>query len=107
MFMIFNPIAALIHDTSKDRWHPVLMEEKPLPGPDGPDKPVRHKSKGHHTTGFATREEATDHVQNEWPRNEAIGTNFTDRTDVVFEWDGEGIPAITCFFDDQPQPAGS
>lgn len=98
MFMIFNPIAALIHDVKNDRWHPVLFEENMLPGPPSPDKPVRHKSKGHHTVGFATREEAVAHVQGEWPLNAAIGANFKDCTDTVFDWDGEGVPAIVHFF---------
>lgn len=56
--MLINPIAALIHNTAADKWHPVLFVESPLPGEDSANKPVRYKSKMHRTEGFATREEA-------------------------------------------------
>lgn len=98
---LFNPIIALIHNTTADTWHPVVFAESPLPGPDGPHKPVRHKSKGHHTLGFSTREEA------EKDAREVLAPKIagvTLKLDVVFDWDGEGIPAMVAFFDHTNPP---
>ena len=94
MFLI-NPILAIIHNVATDRFHPVVFEENPLPGPPSPDKPVRHKTKMHHTGGFDTREEALASIENDLKaRLECSNV----RTETDFEWDGEGIPAMVHFF---------
>jgi len=98
--MYFAPVIAMLHNTKLKRWHPIVFVESPLPGPPSADKPVRHKSKGHHTTGFATRQEALDHIKNDLGqkiKEIAIG-DVREALDKDFAWDGEDIPAMTIFF---------
>lgn len=97
---MFNPVIAMLHNTKDQRWHPVVFVESPLPGPPSDDKPVRHKSKMHHTTGFPTREEAVVNVRESLAaqvREHAIG-DVRFHLDGDIEWDGEGIPAMVDFF---------
>ena len=63
--MLFNPLAGMIHDTHTGRFHPVILKESPLPGPPSPDKPVRFRSHGHHTTGFGSRDDAIASIRDE------------------------------------------
>lgn len=97
---MFNPVIAMLHNTTAQRWHPVLFNESSLPGPDAPDKPVRHKSRMHHTTGFPTREEALDNARTSLA--DAVRTQGMGEPefclDKDFPWDGEGIPAMVVFF---------
>lgn len=81
-------IVGMIHNVKTDTWHPVIFRDAPMPGPDG-YKLGRVKSHGHHTTGFATRAEAEADVE-QHPHLQ--GVPF-DR-EWVYEWDGEGIPAL-------------
>ena len=100
---MLNPIVAMLHDTEHDRWHPVVFEEKPLPG--NPDNPIRHKSKMHHTEGFATRDEALvgcDGLAHQL-EDHAIG-EIKMSVDKAFPWNGEGIPAMVVFFSDDEVP---
>lgn len=97
--MLFNPIIALLLNTKTNRWHPIVFVESPLPGPHTPDKPIRHKSKMHHTGGFDTREEAEAEAKNEIaPKLEIVRLEL----ETVFEWDGNDIPAMTHFFARNP-----
>ena len=93
--MFVNPIIATIHNVPTDRWHPVLFVESPLPGPESPEKPVRHKSKMHHTTAFATRAESDNSAREELA-TQIPGARL--ELDTVFDWDGTGIPAMVHFF---------
>jgi hypothetical protein len=99
--MFWNPIIGMIHNVAQDTWHPVLFCEAPLPGPPSPEKPVRHKSKMHHTAGFATREEAEANVRDEFATAVAEHADRAPRLALShpFDWDGEGIPVIVEFFD--------
>jgi hypothetical protein len=93
--MLFNPIIAMLHNSGANRWHPIVFVESPLPGPHTPDKPIRHKSKMHHTGGFATREEAEANAKDDLaPKIEGPRLELA----TVFEWDGEGIPTMVHFF---------
>ncbi len=99
--MVMNPVIAMLHNSASGRWHPIVFSEALLPGPDR--TVVRHKSKGHHTTGFDSKELAESHVRDDLAKRLegatlALGT--------VFEWDGTGVPAIVHFFDHQ-QPGGA
>jgi hypothetical protein len=99
---MFNPIVSILFNQKLNRWHPILFIESPLPGPDSPEKPVRHKSKGHHTEGFDKRDDAIEGC------NE-LATNFKKHylADVKlcvekdFAWDGEGVPAMVVYFEEQ------
>ncbi len=97
---MFSPIIGMIHNTKLNRWHPVVFQEKPLPGPPSADKPVRHKSVMHHTTGFPSRAEALENIDADLMpqvKSSAIGEVQTS-LDKDFPWDGEDIPAMVTFF---------
>ena len=50
----------------------------------------RYRSMSNHIAGFDTREEAEEFMTKEWTNGTNIG--------LVWEWDGLGIPAMTCWF---------
>jgi hypothetical protein len=80
----------MLHNTATNRWHPILFVESPLPGD---SKVIRHKSKGHHTEGFATQAAANESA-------EALATQTQARLllEDVGEWDGLEVPAAVRFF---------
>lgn len=94
---MFNPIIALLHNTKLSRWHPIVFVESHLPGPPSDDKPVRHKSKGHHTAGFATRQEALDWIRNDLKMKDSVGP-VKEALDKDFAWDGDDVPVMTVYF---------
>lgn len=91
--MYLNPIVGMLHNTKANRFHPILFCEDPLPGPPSQDKPCRHKSKMHHTSGFDTREAALVNAKELTERTRARECLAAD-----FPWDGEDIPAMTVYF---------
>lgn len=98
--MLLNPVIATLRNTATGRFHPIVFVESPLPGPPNADKPVRHKSKGHHTLGFATRDESDLHsTESLKPACEAQAGTCRLKLDTVFEWDGADVPAMVQFFD--------
>ena len=90
---MWNLIFAMLHNTATDRWHPILFYESPLPGPPHEGKPIRHKSKGHHTEGFNTRDEAVIYCE-----TRAKELNASLCIEKAFAWDGEETPAMVVFF---------
>lgn len=94
--MMYNPIIAMLINIKTNRWHPIVFREAPLPGGGGPR---RHKSKGHHTMGFDTREEALLEAAKiaEDVKAEALGPVLTS-LEGDFPWDGEGVPSMVMFF---------
>lgn len=90
--MYLNPVYAVLHNTKLNRWHPILFAESPLPG--NPRNLVRHKSRGHHTNGFESREEAIANAKE--GAAQIACTRFVLQADIP--WDGEGIPAMTAYF---------
>lgn len=55
---MFRILIQLAEDTG--RFHPCYYRMAPLPG--NTVEPMRYKSKGHHTEGFATLEEAQENA---------------------------------------------
>lgn len=117
--MYLNPIIAIVRNLATRTFHPILFDERPFPGvvtaaieevlgqPTEPPKPKiqRHKSRCHHTTGFATREEAVAYINDEMvPTFEGSKLALVETDD--FEWDGVGVPAFVAFFIDEPEDAG-
>jgi hypothetical protein len=96
MFMM-SPAFGMLFNTKEKRWHPILFLESPLPGPPEAGKPVRLKSKGHHTAGFATREEAVKDIET---KSKEIDPKPVVDVEKDIEWDGEGIPAMTALLAD-------
>ncbi len=95
--MLFNPIIAILYNEKTNRWHPILFKESPLPGSFSEEKPIRHKSHGHHTTGFDTREEALLDIET----SKDITVNCPNIKKCISEdisWDGESMPVIVAFF---------
>jgi hypothetical protein len=88
----------MLHNTKLNRWHPVLFDESPLPGPPEPGKPVRHKSKMHHTEGYDSREVAIREGTKKFT-DFVPGVRFA--WDEDSEWDGESIPAQVAFFTEE------
>jgi hypothetical protein len=101
-----NPIVAIVKNTTKGTFHPIVFVESPLPGPPSADKPVRHKSSMHHTTGFATREEALADIDSVLiPRIKTVAAEPRKALTRDFEWDGNGVPSIVEFFTSDMIPA--
>lgn len=99
-----------ILQSSAGRFHPAFVEEKPMPGPvtnaDEMDF-VRAKSKMHHTTGFATMQEAVEDVRTEMrskidlpDANVAIDRPVAwDEQQMIFtmmlpNWTRDGAPSL-------------
>lgn len=95
--MIFNPIFGILHNTTTNRYHPITFGEKPLPGGPDADKPVRHKSLGHHTEGFDTREQALRWID----ENKGKIPDSRLCVDKDFDWDGADVPAMVVFFSER------
>ncbi len=81
---------------SADNSDPILFQERPLPGPEVEGKLVRHKSFGHHTEGFDTREEALRSIDDTSAKMEQSSGRALAGD---FEWDGEETPALVAFFE--------
>ncbi len=52
-------LVKMLHNTQKNTFHPIYYLDSPFPGGiENNSTVIRYKSKGHHTTGFDTREAA-------------------------------------------------
>ncbi len=89
--------AAMLLNTTTNRYHPIIYQDNPLPGPIEDQKARRLKSKMHHTGGFDTFAEAVESVDS----HPALQEIQIKQWEPVLEWDGEGIPADVCFISDQ------
>lgn len=89
-----NPLIGMLHNTATNRYHPIYFFESPLPGGGGP---IRYKSKGHHTTGYATREEALVDIPKLNEELTKLYGPVKQLLETDFIWDGTGIPAIVHF----------
>ena len=94
--MVFNPLITILYNEKLNRWHPILFREAPLPGPPSPDKPIRHKSCGHHTVGFEERADAEAECRKMAEHDELHDAKIIDE---LIAWDGEEIPAMAICFD--------
>lgn len=87
-----NPVGMLLNEKTK-RYHPIVF--RPAPMPSQTDKEygcLRHRSKGHHTDGFDSLEEAMKFI------SEHSSWMFYDLT---WSWDGIEIPAITTWISEK------
>lgn len=92
-------IFAMLRNTATDRWHPLLFRPAPLPG--DPEFSIpRYKSKGHHTEGFDTEQEGKTYIAAMCEKH-----GFEDRSSIIFDWNGEGIPAAVSHFPSAPKAA--
>jgi hypothetical protein len=92
----------MLHNTATNRYHPIVFRPAPSTSDgSGPAKAFRYRSKGHHTAGFDTKEEAMQNIAKQ-PAFEWSGLEWA--------WDGVEMPAMTWWFtfdDDQPQEAAA
>ncbi len=93
MFMM-TPAFAMLFNTKLKRWHPIMFVESPLPGPHAADKPIRLKSKGHHTVGYESREAALQGIKEASAKIEPMPIVDAEKD---IPWDGNGIPDMICF----------
>lgn len=89
--VILATVIGILHNTTTDRWHPIVFRDSPLPG--GVESPRRLRSLGHHTTGFATREDALA-----WGDSEPGLAGVPVDAQCCLEWNGDDVPAMVCFY---------
>ncbi len=91
-----NALILILLNTALGTFHPIIYFEKPFPGDER--SLIRYKSKGHHTTGFANREDAVAHVNDDLTKRiQGMGYKINIELDGNLEWDGSDIPADTQF----------
>jgi hypothetical protein len=93
--ILSGTVAMLVNQTTK-RWHPILFDISPLPGPPSKDKPERVKSVGHHTEGFENREDAVASAKEVAEKTNSLRVQIEE--DIP--WDGKGRPAMVGFISD-------
>lgn len=99
----FNPVICILHNEKTNRWHPILFWECPPPSAKLGDC-VRWKSKGHHTVGFATRDEAINSAEGGVMAICASQHEIKQGGEVYYDvshdiaWDGDDMPALTMAF---------
>jgi hypothetical protein len=83
-------LAGLLLNRSNGRFHPIVFRPYPMPGGIEASRGTerRYKSWHHHTEGFATKDEAIADIK----------THGWVWTEQEWEWNGDGIPALTGFF---------
>jgi len=89
-------VIAILENKKNGKFHPIIYHEKPFPGPYDENKPIRLKSKGHHTKGFKTRKDALKDIaenKKEWADVLLFGGSFKLELENDIIWTGEGIPA--------------
>lgn len=100
--LLVNPVVGLVVNTAAKTYHPIYYREAPLPGPETDGKPVRHKSGGHRTEGFASRDEAVADAQK--LAKQIVEAGCWSSCALCLEekfdlpWDGEDVPADVAFF---------
>lgn len=89
------PIIGMIRDFKNKRYHPVLFLCYPTPS-----GMKRYKSKGHHTVGFDSREEAVEFCKGDMTEHCKTYGDPVYCLEKDFPWNGEEIPAIVGYFSD-------
>lgn len=97
---MLDPVIGIVHNVKANRWHPVYFQRYPMPGGMEQTNLTRYRSGGHHTVGFASREEAV-HVAKTGIaprlRNICAGpVSFALEKD--FLWNGDDIPTMVAYF---------
>lgn len=93
-----NALVKMLKNTETNRFHPIFYFESPLPGgfeSETNQKLVRYKSKGHHTSGFDTREAAYASASSELVAQiKSAGYSpileLDEKDDLL--WDGKEMP---------------
>lgn len=99
----FNPVILILFNESTERWHPILYWECPPPSANLGDC-LRWKSKGHHTSGFPTKEEAISGDEGvldlcRRQKDALVGGSVYYDTEIELAWDGADIPSDVARFE--------
>lgn len=85
--------SCILYDVRHGRFHPCVMAEKPMPGPLAAPQDatcIRVMSKGHHTEGFETFEEAVTFIQTQ---DNLVLVESNCAVKHALQWDSD-YPAI-------------
>ncbi len=91
-------LVKMLHNTQTNRFHPIYYYDSPFPGgfEDGDinNTIIRYKSKGHHTSGYPTRDEAISSanflVEQLKGLNDIVAVELDEIDDII--WNDEEIP---------------
>lgn len=87
-------IGCMLHNEATGRYHPIFFRPAYGPGGNGQTSDaLRHRSFGHHTSGFDTLEEAQANAEETCKPGSGHAWDGT-----VYFWDGEETPAMTLWF---------
>lgn len=92
---MFGGIVAMLLNQATNRYHPVVFAMAPLPGGHTSEGGERYKTRGHHTTGFESRDEAVAFAEKEYVARIPGGRPALGG-DIL--WDGQDTPAMSIFF---------
>lgn len=81
--------AGILINTKTNKFHPIVFRPGYAPSSSPDDDEQRYKSRGHHTEGFETLEEAETCISE---------TKGWRATGLKWDWPGDDIPAITWWF---------
>jgi hypothetical protein len=87
MNSLFPVKAGILKNTKKGTFHPILFRASPRPSDDCLQH-CRYKSAGHHTHGVTPLEHAREFLAEQKQKD----------TGLVWEWDGEDVPAMIMDF---------
>lgn len=90
-------IVGMLHNTARNRFHPITFRHSPTPSDDLAGSFSRYKSGVHHTDGFIDQAEAAEFIRGAWYFQEL--PQCVIKIEKCFAWDGEGVPAMVFFFD--------
>lgn len=91
--MYQNALIMMLFNSAAKTWHPIYYLENPFPGPIEDQTIVRYKSKGHHTAGFALRDEAVASANNLLKQLKEQHNLPIIEIESDLDWEGENIPA--------------
>ena len=89
-------LVQMLYNTDKKTYHPIFYYDKPLPGGmENNNKIIRYKSKGHHTTGFASLSEANESAKDLIKKLQSQGDIVHININEPILWDGKDMPLDT------------
>lgn len=87
-------IVSILHNQATQRFHPILFAYAPPPGGDQEGGARRYRSRGHHTAGLDTWDEAVAQAHDLVGR---AGASVLALESAI-DWDGSGVPAMLLWF---------
>lgn len=85
-----NALIVMLYNLKLKKYHPMWYRENPYPGAAG--NFIRYKSKGHHTEGYETREDALKSIEKLESHIKDYGYFVSKELETDIEWSGEELP---------------